>query len=485
MTKAVAYERVSYSGQLDGYSLDTQRQAREEYAAKHGIEVVATFVGQESGFTLGRTGFERMVEFLRGNPDVKAVLVYKIDRSSRNLYDYGMLVDKLGVNLISVTEDLPANSAGRLVSDNLASFARFYSAQLSERTRAALLTKAKAGIYPTYAPIGYVNSNRNIVIDPANGQMVRALFLRYARTDDSLATLAAWAKARGIRSRYGKPMSKAVIHEILQNPVYVGRFRFRDRVYTGTHEPLIDESLFAAVQEKLHSRGAPKRVRMEFPYRGLATCGYCGCQLTAELKKGRYVYYHCTHNHGPCEQRNWSQDALSDALAGVLEPLRMSDDVAEQLMDFVLGSNEDRRRDRVARRMALKAEEKTIIERMDAMYEDRVDGKITEEQWTRRDAQQAGRLAMVREEMAKLAADDDFDPQAVRTVIELVKRLPEAYLEHSHEERAALLRAVCSNCIVKSDSVEPLYKEPFAGIAKWQTCPTWLPGEDSNLQPFG
>lgn len=306
--------------------------------------------------------------------------------------------------------------------------------------------------------------------------MVRDLFARYAGTEDSLSNLAAWARDRGVRSRYGKPMSKAVIHTILQNPVYVGRFRRGGRVYDGTHEPLIDASLFAAVQEKLHGRGAPKRVRMEFPYRGLVTCRYCGCQLTARLKKGRYVYYHCTHNHGPCEQRSWSQDSLSEALVSVLEPLRMSNDVAEQLMDFVLGSTEERRRDRVARRMALKAEEKAEIEHMDVMYADRVDGRITEEQWVRRDAQQSGRLAMVRDEIARLAADDDFNPQAVRTVVELVKRLPEAYRGQSHEERARLLRAVCSNCTIKADRVDPVYKEPFAGIVQWQACPSWLPG---------
>ena len=53
MTKAVAYERVSYADQTKGYSLETQRLAREEYSSKHGIEIVASFVGQESAFTPG------------------------------------------------------------------------------------------------------------------------------------------------------------------------------------------------------------------------------------------------------------------------------------------------------------------------------------------------------------------------------------------------------------------------------------------------
>ena len=479
MTKAVAYERVSYSGQVDGYSLETQRQAREEYAAKHGIEVVATFAGQESAFSPGRTGFERMVRFLEENGDVRTVLVYKIDRSSRNLYDYGMLVDKLGVSIVSVTEDLPANAAGRLVGDNLAAFGRFYSAQLSERTKAGMLTKAKSGTYPTYAPIGYVNQGRNIVPDPVVGPFVSELFQRYARTDDSLLDLAQWAKKRGIKSRYGHPMSKAVIHTILQNPVYTGRFRWGGKEYDGTHEPIISVELFCAVQDKMHGRGSPRVTKMEFPYRGFLTCGYCGCQLTAEMKKGRYVYYHCTHNAGECQQPNWSQDKLSEHLASVFEPLRMSDAVAKQLLDFAVGTNEARRKENAARKITLRDEEARIIERLDAMYEDRLDGKITEEEWVRRQRQQSDRLLMVRSELDRITTDTDINEEDVRIVIELVQRLPEAYLERSHEERAALLKVVQSNCRVTAESVDPVYKEPFAGIAKWQDSPTWLPVIDA------
>jgi len=189
MKKAVAYERVSTDDQTKGYSLETQRAAREEYALEHGIEVVATIIESESAFSVGRSGFERVITFFESNRDVRALLVYKIDRSARNLYDYGLLVDKLGIEIVSVTEDLPSNSTGRLVGDNLAAFSRFYSAQLSERTKAAMLTKAKSNTYPTYAPNGYVNAHRNIDIDRVVGPMLREMLLRYARTDISILDL--------------------------------------------------------------------------------------------------------------------------------------------------------------------------------------------------------------------------------------------------------------------------------------------------------
>ena len=481
MKKAVAYERVSYlrkkeDDQPDSYSFETQRQALTEYAAGHDLEIIETFVEKKSAFSPGRGVFERMLDFFKANLDVTTLLVYKIDRTSRNIYDYGMLVDKLGVDIISVTEDLPNNSAGRLIGDSLAAFSRFYSAQLAERTSAAMLTKARSGVYPTYAPIGYINKDRNISIDPALGPLIRELFIQYARTDSSLNDLAEWSKTRGLRSRYGNYMKKGTIHNILQNVVYVGRFKWLGDVYEGSHESLISEELFQAVQTKMHGRGAPRVVRHEFPYRGLVFCGYCGCQLTAILKKGKYIYYHCTQSKGKCEQPYYSQDKLSLRLREILEGIRMTKDNARQLMELVLEDSEEHRRERIARRIQLKAEEQGIIERMDSMYEDRLDSVITEEQWLRRNQAQETRLQIVRGELGRISGDGSFNQEAVETTLELAQRLPDLYLRKSHEERARALKIVSWNCMLTAETVEPVYKEPFAAIAKWRRSPSWLPG---------
>jgi len=481
MKKAVAYERVSYlrkkeDDQPDSYSFETQRQALMEYAAGHDLEIIKTFVEKKSAFSPGRGEFERMLDFFRANSGVTTLLVYKIDRSSRNLFDYGTLVDKLGVEIISVTEDLPNNSAGRLIGDSLAAFSRFYSAQLAERTSAAMLTKARSGVYPTYAPIGYVNKDRNISIDPVLGPLIRELFIQYARTDSSLHDLAEWAKARGLRSRYGNDMKKGTIHNILQNVVYVGRFKWLGDVYEGSHESLISEELFQAVQTKMHGRGAPRVVRREFPYRGLVFCGYCGCQLTAEFKKGKYIYYRCTESRGKCEQGRYTQEQLSERLLTVLENIRMTKENAKELMELVLRDSEEHRRGRIAKRIQLKAEEQGIIERMDAMYEDRLDSVITEEQWLRRNHVQETRLHTVRQELGRTSSDGSFNQEAIETTLELAQRLPDLYLRKSHDERARALKIVSWNCTITADNLEPVYKEPFAAIAKWRRSPAWLPG---------
>lgn len=66
------------------------------------------------------------------------------------------------------------------------------------------------------------------------------------------------------------------------------------------HEPLVSMSLFAAVQEVFEAANRPRYTKHRHAFAGLVTCGICGCALTAELKKGRYVYYHCTGGRGRC-----------------------------------------------------------------------------------------------------------------------------------------------------------------------------------------
>ena len=479
MKTVIAYIRVSTSEQAEkGYSLDSQRMLLRDYANGHDLRIIEEIVERESAYKTGRPEFGRLVTKLASG-EANAVLVYKLDRLARNLHDYSQVSQVVGAEIISATEALPSGASGKLVGGVQASVAEYYSALLSERTKLGMETKAKKGIYPTYAPIGYVNKNRNISIDPVNGPMVRDLFVRYAKTDDSLDDLSDWTKTRGIRSRYGHYMSKGVIHTILQNPVYIGQFRWRGKLYDGTHEPLISHKLYRLVQEKLHGRGAPLVVRREFPYRGLLTCGYCGRQLTAEMKKGKYVYYHCTQRRSKCPQPYYSQDVLSERLVDVVEGVRLSESLADQLIGLALGDDEQRAKERATRRIQLKAEEARIIDHMDAMYEDRLDGTIGEDQWLRRNRNYRGRLQLVREEIGNLAESEVVDGEKVQTIIELCKRLPEVYYLTDHGKRAELLKIVASNCIVTAENIEPVYREPYSDIAKWRNSPAWLPVIDS------
>lgn len=103
----------------------------------------------------------------------------------------------------------------------------------------------------------------------------------------------------------GQRILKSGIAHMLQNAVYCGLLPWCDEGSIGTHKPLVTTEQFDTVQRIMHGRNKNNSgfgVK-DFAYRGLFTCGTCGCMLTAEIKKGKYVYYRCTGNRGSCPKR--------------------------------------------------------------------------------------------------------------------------------------------------------------------------------------
>lgn len=182
-----------------------------------------------------------MRAFLADHPEVRTVLVYKLDRITRNLSDFTRLLEEDGINLVSATEDFGGGPTGQFGQTIVAAAAKLASATHSGRVADAMLMKAKQGIWPSYAPIGYLNDPRSggIVVDPERGPRIRELFEVYAREEISLSELTRRGKEMGLRTRGGNVLSKSALHKALQNPIYCGILRWKGILYQGIHEPLI------------------------------------------------------------------------------------------------------------------------------------------------------------------------------------------------------------------------------------------------------
>ena len=118
---------------------------------------------------------------------------------------------------------------------------------------------------------------------------------------------------------------------ILRNRLYMGEFEWKGRLYQGRHVPLITRQLWERVQGVLAGRNAKKqrRSKQDFAFSGLITCGHCGCALVGEIKKGRYVYYHCTGYKGKCPEPYVREEVLEDRFAELLDRLTFDDEVLQ------------------------------------------------------------------------------------------------------------------------------------------------------------
>jgi hypothetical protein len=170
--------------------------------------------------------------------------------------------------------------------------AKNYIDNLSEETRKGMLEKAEQGLWPTVAPIGYLNiegpnGKKIITIDPALGPLVQRLYEWYSTGQYSLKEVSKKARQAGLTYRKsGAPIGVSTVHTILRNRIYTGSFEWLGKVYQGSHAPLISEDLWGAVQDVLDGRKAANiRASVNnFPFTGMMTCGHCGCAMVGETK---------------------------------------------------------------------------------------------------------------------------------------------------------------------------------------------------------
>ena len=270
------YTRKSTEEGLDQNfnSLDAQRDACENYIASQKSEGWLLTRdryddGGYSGGNMDRPGLQRLLADVRAGL-VDIIVVYKIDRLSRSLADFAKLVeifDEHKVTFVSVTQAFnTTTSMGRLTLNILLSFAQFERELAGERVRDKIAASRQRGIWMGgMPPLGYDVAERKLVPNPAEAQIVREMFTRFAAVP-SMAMLVRDLRARGVTSkswttvkgvkRKGKLIDKGYVYKIFNNPVYIGVAAYKGHHYPGEHAPIIDGSLWDTVQALLRS-GTP------------------------------------------------------------------------------------------------------------------------------------------------------------------------------------------------------------------------------------
>jgi site-specific DNA recombinase len=320
--RCAVYTRKSTTEGLDsGFStLDAQREACEHYIrsqAAQGWEVLPDRYddGGFSGGNLERPALARLLENL-GREAVDVVVVYKVDRLSRSLLDFGRLMERFEkhhVGFVSITQHVDSStSMGRLTVNMLLSFAQFEREIISERTRDKIQAARRRGKWTGgRAVLGYTvdKEKRGLQIVPEEARLVRLVFDLYLQTQ-SIDAVARKLNADGhTQRRYARGggkvsagrWTKNSIHRILRNPLYVGKVRAgAASLHLGEHEPIVSPDVFEKAGRSLDERttGAKHCSRKaEYLLTGILRCGPCNAAMTSSASRGRsgqrYRYYRC------------------------------------------------------------------------------------------------------------------------------------------------------------------------------------------------
>ena len=163
LKRAVIYVRVYTKEQVDeGNSLSTQQKICTDYATRNGYDIAEVFIEQgESAKTADRTELQRMLRYCAEKKNgIKAVIIYKLDRLSRNTDDYSqlrILLKRYGVEIKSTSEHFENTPVGRFMENTIANVAQFDNDIRAERCAGGMKDAMRDGRYVWSAPIGYDN----------------------------------------------------------------------------------------------------------------------------------------------------------------------------------------------------------------------------------------------------------------------------------------------------------------------------------------
>ena len=389
LVKVYIYTRVSTVMQVDGFSLDAQKERIHAFCEYNGYSIAGEYedAGRSGKSIEGRPEFTRMMNDIRTKNDgVSYVLVYKLSRFGRNAADVLsslQIMQDYGVNLICVEDGIDSSKdAGKLMISVLSAVAEIERENIRVQTMEGRMQKAREGKWNGgFAPYGYSLVNGELVINEDEAPAIRTIFDLYVHTDMGSTAIEKYLDQHDIRKiprQNGKNelFTADFIRKILSNPVYAGKIAFGRRrtekvngtrndyrvkkqkdylLADGMQEAVIDEDTWNAAQVKLLDQAykykrinSPKDNRVHL-LSNLLKCPICGAGMygnkTVKHRKDGtkykdYFFYCCKHrtmhNGVRCDySKQIPEDVLDQAVVEVIGKLVSKPQFADYMREKI------------------------------------------------------------------------------------------------------------------------------------------------------
>lgn len=372
-TKVYIYTRVSTTMQIDGYSLDAQKERLTKYAEGNDMVIAGEYSDEgKSGKNIaGRVDFQRMLNDIACKKDgVEYVLVFKLSRFGRNAADTLtslQFMQDYGVNLISVEDGIDSSKeAGKLMVHVLSAVAEIERENILVQTMEGRKQKAREGKWNGgFAPYGYKLVDGELVIEEDEAEAIRIIFDKFVHTNLGYNGVVKYLNNNGIKKKarqngYLTQFTAATIKAILDNPVYYGKIAYGRRkttkiegtrneyhvvpqkefdIYDGRHEAIVDEQLWKDAQAKRRATATRLEKKHDLDHEhvlsGLVKCPVCGAGLYGNVKRCKrpdgtyyktYFSYACKHRlnrdgHKCDYHKQWSEEKVDGAVSEIIRKL--------------------------------------------------------------------------------------------------------------------------------------------------------------------
>ncbi len=394
--RVALYARISTGEgmQAEGHSIEAQLAEMHEFAAQRGWEVVAKFVDVGiSGSHEQRPQLQALLAAVaEGVFDI--VLVHELSRLSRSVYGTFDILERLGdyeIGFASVTDrDFDYTSpTGRLFLTFMAALNQYYLDQMRMHIRKSKKQRVREGLYnASIPPLGYQHvgdARTPPETVPEDAKIVKLIFEKYATGQYSYQKVADYLNAHGYTSRQDNPFSKDTVADIIRNPFYKGKVRYRegrrdqerDMIKAGHHEALVSEALWEAcrqVRQQHQNVSRPFQAQVRTYLLGqLLHCHVCNRRLRSQYASGNVYYREMSNARGyhdcPNARIGARGEALHAQMHALVRALHLPEDWQVEIREE-LGKDEAAVKLRRQRQRLVAERRSLLLDRQRGYYDD-------------------------------------------------------------------------------------------------------------------
>ena len=505
-TNAIILARVSSKDQEEqGTSIPAQVDRLQQYAKKFDFEVLKTYELTESSSKENRVKFEKLLKLVNDHPEPIAIVTDTVDRLQRSFKESVELdiLRKTGkIELHFNRENLvihkDSNSSEIMRWDMAVMFAKIYMLQLSDNVKRSNKKKWELGEWCGPAPIGYrnrtlENGRKDIVLDKERAPLIKKAFDLYATGNYTFKMIAKEMRKDGLTTlKSGKKRTFGQIQEMIANPFYCGQMKVIDKLYPHRYPVIVEKWIFDKCADIREGRNTSsvKYASKDYSFRGILKCGSCGRSITLDetvKPNGKiFRYCRCPSKKDVCKgEKPIRIEKLQEQISGILEKLIMPQNVLEEVTLELkkFHSSETETYQNNLNRLNLELEKSK--KRKDTAYLDRLDGRITTDEYDKIVARFRSEEQDVQEEIKEASSQDNNFLDSSLMVLDLAQNAHEYFSGASESKKQKILNLVTSNLQLKNGMLVYDLREPFDALLNLSKTKEWLPGSDSNRRPIG
>lgn len=349
MRKAVIYARYSSDSQTE-QSIEGQLRVCREYAQTNDILIVDTYIDRAmTGTNDNRAAFQKMLKD-SNRKEWQYVLLYKLDRFSRNKFEsviHKKTLKDNGVTILSAMENLTDSPEGRMMETILEGFNQYFSEELTQKVNRGLKESWRKGNATGGQDVfGYDVVDKKYVVNEYESKIVEDTFLMYSQGYKAVA-IAEKFKECGYRRKNGKLIDNKYLYFILHNKRYTGVVEHQGELYDNIYPRIISDDLWEKVSSiNEENKLAPSRKKEIFDYilSGKLVCGDCKHKMGGESGTSHtgdiHYYYICLSRRkkrAKCNtkpvQKQWLEDAVINATTQMLSSVNNIKAIAQNIFE--------------------------------------------------------------------------------------------------------------------------------------------------------